>query len=253
MLRRVVTAVIVAVIAFGFVELGFWQLRRHTYFQAIKTSIESRSGLPPAPIQGLLTPGFSPSMLEFRNVALTGRYDPAREIILADHPLDGVAGNHIVTPVRLDDGKAVLVDRGWIPLEDTTPPVADATPPSGTVTITAILMQTEHRGSLGPRLPATGTLAQVFRIEIPRLQQQMPYELYPMWVLLRSQQPAQLRPLPKIAPAPSPTSSPPNLLYATQWFLFAAIGVFGYVFLLRKELRAPPVAAPAEADRAPIA
>ena len=54
-------------------------------------------------------------------VVVTGRFRHDREIFLGARSLNGNPGYHLVTPFRLDDGRVLLVDRGWIPLERKTP------------------------------------------------------------------------------------------------------------------------------------
>ena len=53
-------------------------------------------------------------------------------MILYGRSLDGQAGNHVLTPLVLADGRAVVVDRGWVPFEMDEPPVADGAPPGET-------------------------------------------------------------------------------------------------------------------------
>ena len=48
-------------------------------------------------------------------VTVTGRYDPAHEILARVRTLHDNVGFEVITPLVLADGTAVLVDRGWIP------------------------------------------------------------------------------------------------------------------------------------------
>jgi surfeit locus 1 family protein len=57
----------------------------------------------------------APGALEFRPVRLDGRFRHDREMYLAARVRLGRAGLHVITPLVLDDGRAVLVDRGWVP------------------------------------------------------------------------------------------------------------------------------------------
>ncbi len=47
-------------------------------------------------------------------VAAEGVFDAARQILIDNKIDEGRAGYHVVTPLVLRDGRAVLVDRGWI-------------------------------------------------------------------------------------------------------------------------------------------
>ncbi len=80
--------------------------------------LEARSAEPVAPITSI-----EPAALPYREVTATGTYDPAHEWILSGRSQGGAAGNHVLTPLVLDDGTAVVVDRGWVPLDVAGVPV----------------------------------------------------------------------------------------------------------------------------------
>ena len=237
MFRRTFAVLGVAAIVAVCIVAGLWQLRRHDERRAYNHEIEKRTAMPVADAATLLA-SEAPDRLRFRRVRATGRYDTAREIVLDDHPLDGVAGNHVVTPLVLDDGRALLVDRGWVPITEDTPPVTAAAAPAGTVTVEGVVFPSEVRRLLGPKTPQTGAITHLFRIEIPRLQQQMPYALLPMWVQLQSETPPQPGALPKRVPLRR-LSTGPHLGYAAQWFTFAALAIVGAVVLARRARRRP--------------
>jgi surfeit locus 1 family protein len=56
-----------------------------------------------------------PDALEFRAVRVRGTLHHAREMYLAARTLQGVVGLHVVTPMTLEDGRTLLIDRGWVP------------------------------------------------------------------------------------------------------------------------------------------
>src|SRR4029079_5394625 len=136
----------------------------------------------------------------------------------------GEPGNLVLTPLVLGDGTAVIVDRGWVPLETQTPPVGRAAAaPTRTVTVSGLAPPTDQVSDP----PVTPSPALVTRIDLGR--GALPYGLLPVYVLLQDQQPAQAQP--EIV-APRGFDDGPHLSYAIQWFSFATIAVVGCVVLL---------------------
>jgi cytochrome oxidase assembly protein ShyY1 len=74
------------------------------------------------------------------------------------------------------------------------------------------------------------------RVDVARLQQQVPYALYPAYVQLTSSQPAQPGPEPEVLPEPV-LDEGPHLSYAVQWFIFSLIAIVGYPLILRRSAR----------------
>src|SRR5690606_20888292 len=79
--------------------------------------------------------------LDFLPVVATGTYDPQDEVLLRGRSLDGQPGYHVLTPLVLDAtagalaGRALLVERGWVPYDMDRVPVEAALPPAGSVTV----------------------------------------------------------------------------------------------------------------------
>ena len=57
---------------------------------------------------------------EYRHVSLSGEFLHDKEILLGARSLNDNTGYHVVTPFRLAEGRVILVDRGWIPLDRKT-------------------------------------------------------------------------------------------------------------------------------------
>ena len=53
---------------------------------------------------------------EWRSVEASGTYDTGAEVLIRNRSFDGAPGYHVVTPLVIADGTALLVNRGWIPL-----------------------------------------------------------------------------------------------------------------------------------------
>ena len=191
----------------------------------------------------------NPADLDLRRVIVRGSYDPGQEIVLRNRALNGTPGVHVITPLRITGtGTAVLVDRGWIPYEQAAP--ADRVAfgaPVGDVEIHGLAHVSQQRvGRFSPADPPLTAdrprLDEWFRVDIPRIQQQIPYTLLPIYVEEgvpdltgdASLAPSTSLPRPDIE---IDLSEGPHLGYAIQWFSFAIILLGGYVALYFKRSR----------------
>ena len=229
---------VVLFLAVLFVRLGIWQLHRLDQRKAHNRLVATREHAAPEPLERLADPraADAPDAL-YRRAEVHGTYDVARQVRVRNRSLDDRPGEVVLTPLRLPDGTAVVVNRGWAPSTDDRQPLpASAAPPSGTVTVQGLVLAPEKRGSFGPRDPATGTLSHLVRIDVARYQRQLPYDVYPVYLELARQRPAQTGVLPTPVPPPE-LGEGPHFSYALQWFSFTAIGVIGWLALLRRGAR----------------
>lgn len=95
------------------------------------------------------------SQVLYRRVSVQGKFDPRYQILLDNRIHDGVAGYHVLTPLMIEGGRrAVLVNRGWIPVgksRRTLPPIT--TPPTQ-VKIIGLAMDPDTRYfELNPTAP----------------------------------------------------------------------------------------------------
>jgi surfeit locus 1 family protein len=230
--RWLVGTIIAVLLIVLFVNLGFWQLRRLDEKRERNAAIEERSARPVQPLDEVVDPraGLDDvGSLVYRRASARGRYDATGQVEIRSRSLDGRPGLWVVTPLRLDDGTAVAVNRGFVPLSTDVP-----APPGGEVDVTGLLFATQQRHGIGPRDPANGRLPELSRLDLARLEQQYDADLYPMWLQLQRQDPpVEDDALPLLLPEPEQDEGP-HLSYAVQWFLFATIGAIGWPLLLRR-------------------
>lgn len=249
--RMLLSHVLVLAAVVTMVSLGSWQLRRLDEVRGINERLESRLDADPRPLGSYPMPPDpehpDTAELEFRPVTATGTYQPEEEVLQRSRSSGGRSGYHVVTPLRTEEG-TILVRRGWVPFELDDPPVPEAAPPSGEVTVTGYLERSELQPEgFGQRDPDEGHLPRVFRVDVARLDRQIDDDLLPVVIHLEEQTPAQPGALPVVAPRPE-FSATTHLSYAVQWFLFATIALVAYVAWLRKRLRAQDVG-PASPER----
>jgi surfeit locus 1 family protein len=241
--RRLWMTLLVLVGALVLGRLGIWQLDRLAQRRAINSSLNARLAQPAALLDGA---AIDPAALEYRRVEARGIYDAAQEIVLRNRELNGVPGVHILTPLRISGSSAaVLVDRGWIPREQSDPAARSAfAAPAGEVLVAGIARRSQEDLG-GPQDPPLGPerprLDAWFRVDIAGIQQQAGYALLPIFI---EQQPEP-------APAGNSSGDPalprrtpiadlgegPHLGYAAQWFGFAIILLVGYVVFAYQQVR----------------
>lgn len=249
--RMLLSHVLVLAAVATMVSLGSWQLRRLDEVRSINERLESRLDGEPRPLGSYAMPPdpehADAAELEFRPVTATGTFLPDEEVLQRSRSSAGRSGYHVITPLRTDDG-TILVRRGWVPFELDDPPVPEAAPPSGEVTVTGYLERSESQPQgFGQRDPDEGYLPRVFRVDVGRLDRQVGDDLLPVVLHLEQQEPAQSGALPVVAPRPELSAST-HLSYAVQWFVFATIALVAYLAWVRKRLRRDEIS-PTAPDR----
>ena len=112
---QAVPTIIMVILIPLFVYLGLWQLDRAAQKRQLNASLESRRKLPALSLNGSLP---KDDAWEFRKVVARGRFLADRTVLIENRKYQGMTGFHVITPLKLDDnGKIVLVNRGWIPRE----------------------------------------------------------------------------------------------------------------------------------------
>ncbi|HEX2201797.1 MAG TPA: SURF1 family cytochrome oxidase biogenesis protein, partial [Longimicrobium sp.] len=102
------------------VRLGFWQLDRLEQRRARNAALAARIAEPPLVLDAatLRAIAADPARYVDRRARAAGAYDAAGEVVLRGRASGGNPGVHLVTPLVLPGGTAVLVNRGWVPSPD---------------------------------------------------------------------------------------------------------------------------------------
>ncbi len=163
-----------------------------------------------------------------QRVTTRGRYT-GEQVLVVGRLLDGVEGRWVVERfVVADSGANLAVVRGWVPKEE-TPPQA----PSGT---------TELLGSLAPKeAPDEGGLpeGQMTSVDIAELVNVWPGEIYNGFAFAMTEDGSAAVPGMERVPPPLPDTSLNfrNVMYAFQWWIFAAFPLWMWTKMVRQEAR----------------
>ncbi len=228
---------LVIVLIVAMINLGFWQLRRLDQKRERADTIAARIDLAPGAAR-LARAGDvdrrrpAPVDAEWRSIDADGHYLPDDQFYVINRSQDGLAGDMTVTPLQLDDGRILLVERGFVPAGSEA---QAAPPPDGEVHVVGRLRRSQRHAPGQLTNAPTGVLTDVQQFDIPRLAEQMPGPVVPMYIEMTSSTPVEA------GPYPTPVDPPerdlgPHLSYAIQWFIFSVCVAVGWVLAVRRSL-----------------
>ena len=115
--------------------LGVWQLERLHWKLALIARVNAHIAAAPLPLDAVLA--LNGDDAQYRRVSLSGRFDHAHEayVFTTDQ---GAAVYHVLTPLRTDDGKVLMVDRGEVPKEKLDPATRAPGNVEGNVRVTGV-------------------------------------------------------------------------------------------------------------------
>lgn len=196
----------------AFIALGNWQLDR----AAFKAEIQARRTA--AGTAAVALPAAADfARIDTLHVHAEGRWLADRTVWIDNRTHDGRAGVHLVTPLRLDDGSLLYVNRGWAPLVDRAR-LPQAPLSRGPVSVEGFVVHPDTHGFTlagGDARPELWT-----RIDPARLVRHAgTAAVYPVVLELQSELKDGL-----VRDWAPPAQGPQrHRAYALQWFAFAAM------------------------------
>lgn len=214
---------LVCVLSAACTALGMWQMDRRDAIREDIGNVVNNYDADPVPFEDAadLFESYDPAR-EWLPVEMTGVYDTENQRIVRNRPLSGRAGYEVVVPLKLSDGTAVVINRGWLPIGNDEAGRPDNVPaaPGGEVTVVARIKPPE------PTLQRGAPEGQLASIDLAAYQDDVGYELEQgAYGLMASEKP-QPDVVPEAAPKPS-VDEGPHLSYAMQWFAFGVMLFIG--------------------------
>ena len=219
----------------AFLQLSNWQWDR-LHARQEQNTVLTRA-LSAAPIEFAALEVSSSSEIsnsdQWRAVNLSGTWDTDRQVLVRKRSLESEAGFWVATPFVLDNGKEVIVVRGWTAAgkdAHDTPQVS--APPAGPSKVATRLRLVTQRTEPAPTDMPIG---QVDRI--------IPSELIENAALtngyfeLTASDPIAIGEDIRLLPAPE-ISEGPHRSYAMQWQFFTIMLFVGWAILVRNEVQA---------------
>ena len=128
--------------------LGIWQMERREWKRDILDRIAANQAAAPVSLDELLSG--NPLRYEYGRVKVGGTFLYDKEFFLAARSLKNKVGLQLVTPLRTDDGRLVLFNRGWIPQERKDPARRAEGQPAGRVELVGIVRRNQERRQFAP-------------------------------------------------------------------------------------------------------
>lgn len=238
---RAAAALLAAACVAAFVALGNWQLGRaqekRALIAAFDAGTRARAALGTGPVDGLP---------RYQSVAVAGRYDTARQVLLDNMPSStGQAGYRVLTPlVRPGSRRLLLVDRGWVPLGSSRAVLPSVQAASGDRTVTGRLDALPVPGLRVGAAAAPGAGGWPRVLNFPRqadLEQVLGQPVESRILLLDAALPDGYERVwrPSLGFPPGR-----HLGYAMQWFALACVAVVGFIALSLQDNTPDPDSSP---------
>ncbi len=136
--RSVVMALGLSLVAFVILlGLGTWQVQRLHWKEGILHTIDERMHAPAVPLSQAEERFASTGDVDYMPVTVRGTFVHEGERHFFS-TWEGASGFDVYTPLRLADGRFVLVNRGFVPYDRKDPATRPAGLPSGPVTVTGL-------------------------------------------------------------------------------------------------------------------
>lgn len=228
-MRRAVLVVLFVLGCAGLSSLGLWQLGRAEEKRDRHADYLARSAAAPLDVDALAA-GAPQNDLRWRRARLSGYYEP-RHVVLDNRTQNGRTGYEVLTLFATLGGRAVLVDRGWIPLGASRDTAPDVLAPADPLVIEGFLGAEPVVGiTLGDSSGAAELLApdlyRVQKVDLAALTELLGVDLLPAVLYLDAGQAGAL----EVAWSQPGDGSSKHMAYAVQWFamalVLAAIGLY---------------------------
>jgi len=229
--RRFRPRLVPGIAAAGFIALtlalGHWQTRRAEEKIELGLRLDAAEREPVLSVPGVLADA---SAFDHRRVSARGTFVARATLFLDNKVLNGIAGYHVLTPLRLEGSQFhVLVNRGWIAAGERSV-LPEISTPAGAQSIEGIALTPSRRFlELAPEASSGSRLQNLI---LEREEKRLGLKLQPFVIEQTSGAPNGL----SRQWARPDTGVDRHRVYALQWYSFAALAALLYVVLGFKRL-----------------
>ena len=217
--------------------LGLWQLERAEYKRLLQDRFFENQAMLPLRETELARPGVEKQAVEitselaFRQLRLSGRFDPDRSFLLDNQVFKGRLGYRVISLFVSDTQRSYLLDRGWLPAEKNRgiPDVIE-TPHGPVMVLSVIWPNLGHLPVLKADPLKPGWPRRIQSADIAQMQKALKKTVFPSILHIERAQPGSLQALNRqISFKPERHTA-----YAVQWFGLAGVMLIGLCVLHRR-------------------
>ena len=221
--RWIALTAFLLIMIYLFIRLSDWQFDR--YNQRIQNNEITTTALSSEPIN-LTDLSQVSDLKDWQKVSIKGEFINSDAKLLRRQYLESSLGFWVITPLKLDNDQVILVNRGWIPIaESSTSQQEIPSSQQGDVTIIGYVQTLKDTRREPEDLP----INQINYLNSTNFSSQ---PLSTNYLQLASMTPMDnqvaIIPLPEL-------SNGPHFSYAIQWILFALMLPIGWYVLLKNE------------------
>lgn len=234
---KVFFATLFAIIAFlVLIRLGLWQLDRLEWRRSFNQHYLEQISLPELDLNLNLNEN---NLLnsEYRKIRASGKYDFSQQVFLQNQIHQNTPGYHVLTPFVLNGtNKAIIIDRGWISLEDQKKMDQIDLISKDINSIRGVLRLGEKTNSFGINPENKNLRNDLFLlVNLEKIQEQVDFDLLPFYLQVEKN-PVEGLPFPKEIEVE--ITEGPHQGYAIQWFFFASLLAVGFPFFVKNLIKA---------------
>lgn len=171
-------------------RLSWWQWNRHLEKQELIKVLDARLHEAPTPLSEVKERPVS--QLVHKRLRVEGEYDFDREVVLRNRRYEGMAGVHVLTPLKIPgEERRLLVSRGFLPLVDAEQAARRKYHSPAGQTFVGLVKEPLTAHLLAPKdpEPTAGSWVDAWlRPDLQKIAKQLPYPLFPFYVELMDEE-----------------------------------------------------------------
>ncbi len=164
------------------IRLGLWQQHKAEAKRALQSQFDQRLREAPVALPEKIA---DLEAWRYRRVKVRGSYDTHYQILLDNQVEQEIAGYQVITPLQLDNGRRVLVNRGWVPAPADHRSVPPVVTPNGAQEVEGtVWLPSDKFFALEPKQASAQWQPVWQNMDMKRYAQSVPFDVLPLVIRL---------------------------------------------------------------------